>query len=107
MAEFITGKTALIQSDENGEWFTLHSYLREISKDGKAITVCENLPLNYLSIENTTFNKANSRFKRALKSLNTIKAWRVNMMRFAVNFNLGWLWSEKELQTNGFYRRLI
>lgn len=177
MAEFITGKAVLAQSDENGEWFTLHNqlfqdsdgglyfvpryfmtdgytipktlafiggskmewdirpailhdfeckyhkvlrikgislnnlrtqgYLREIVKEGIRITVCENLPVEYLVLEDTTFNKANCRFKRGLDALGSIKSWRVNMMRFAVNFNVGWIWSKKEFDFSRIYRGLV
>ena len=177
MAEYITGKAVLAQSDENGEWFTLHNqlfldnnsklyyvpryfmtdgytipkalafiggskmewdirpailhdfecryhkvlrvqgvsindlrergYLREIDKNGVKITVCENLPVEYLVLEDTTFNRANCRFKRGLQALGSVKPWRVDMMRFAVNFNVSWIWSKKEFDFSKIYRGLV
>lgn len=80
--------------------------IREIQKDGRAIIICEDIPLKYLDVIDVTFSEANNRFKRALKAVN-IKPWRVNMMRFAVNFNIPWLWSKKELDVNKFYKEKI
>lgn len=74
-------------------------YLRtKIKKSGSKkimICVCEDIAVEYLSIEKMTFNQANSRFKRAMQATENLKNWRINMMRFAVNFNVGWIFSKK------------
>ncbi len=81
--------------------------VRDIEKDGKKITVCENIPIEYLSVEKTTFNQTNCRFKRMMKAVGCIKNWRINMMRFAVNFNIGWLFTKNELKLENLYKEFI
>lgn len=81
--------------------------IREIEKENKNITICENIALEYLKTEDVNFNQANNRFKRTLKASKNIKTWRVNMMRFAVNFNLSWVWSIDTLDMNKFYKEMI
>ncbi len=53
-------------------------------------TICRDIPSYYLTVKKSTFNQANSRFKRMMLATSNIPKWRINMMRFAVNFNLGW-----------------
>lgn len=81
--------------------------LRDITKNGITITVCENIEAEFLEIIDSTFNQANSRFKRSLKALDNMKNWRINMMRFAVNFNIGWIFGKKELEIGKIYKDYI
>ncbi len=83
------------------------NYVKEITKNDTKITICEDIPIEYLKVKDTTFNQANNRFKRALKSLGQIKPWRINLMRFAVNFNISWAFSKKELELEKFYKTTI
>ncbi len=75
-------------------------YLRDFKKvkgeEYTIIPVCEDIPIEYLSVEPVTFNQANSKFKRMMKATGNIKNWRINLMRCAVNLNIGWLFSGKE-----------
>lgn len=72
------------------------------------IPVCDDIPIKYLTVKKITFNQANSKFKRMMKATNQIKAWRVVMMRCAVNFNIGWLFSGKsEINLENIYKNVI
>lgn len=71
-------------------------FVKEITKDGQEITVCKNLPLRYLAVRETTFKRVNDKFKRMMEAVGCIAQWRVNLMRFGVNFNIGWLKSGKK-----------
>lgn len=80
--------------------------VREIEKNGILLTICENIPLEYLEVVNVNFSQANNRFKRGLKAVGLTKA-RINMMHFAVYFNFGWLFSKKELDLEKLYKEKI
>lgn len=72
---------------------------------------CLDIPKHYLYVEDISFNKINNIFKQCLLACHTgvIKS---NIMRFAVNFNLGWtrdnlLWKftqKKNIDLNKFYK---
>ena len=72
---------------------------------------CKDIPTHYLYVENVTFNKINDIFKQCLLACHTGVA-KTNIMRFAVNFNLGWardniLWlfkPKKNIDLNKFYK---
>ena len=81
--------------------------LKTIEKNGEIINICENIPIECLTLQKTSFNQTNSRFKRMMKATNCIKSWRINMMRLAVNFNIGWLWNKKEIDLEKIYKELI
>lgn len=81
--------------------------IRTVKKENKSIIVCENVPKEYLEFVETTFNQANSRFKRMMKAVGCIKNWRINMMRFAVNFNIGWLKQKERSTLNNIYKDFI
>lgn len=86
----------------------LRHHTKVIGDEYIIIPVCDDIPIEFLSIEPVTFNQANSKFKRMLKATNNIKNWRINLMRFAVNFNIGWLKSGKEkIDLNRVYKRCI
>lgn len=74
----------------------IHNFKKKIGEEWALIPVCEDIPIEYLSIEHITFNQANSKFKRMMVATDNIKKWRVNLMRCAVNLNFGWLFSGKE-----------
>ena len=68
----------------------------ELRRDGylhihNDLQVCENIPLEFLTLKTTTFNETNNRFLRMLQSLNSISSWRAKLLRFGVNFNVGWI----------------
>lgn len=87
-------------------------YLRDhkkiLGEEWCIIPVCEDIPIEYLSIEPVTFNQANAKFKRMMLATDHIKKWRVNLMRFAVNFNIGWLKSGREkIDLSKIYKGVI
>lgn len=71
------------------------------------IWVCDDIPLNHLSIEDAGFRQCNSIFKELLLACKVGNILS-NTMRFAVNFNLGWLFSANaKLDTNKIYKDFI
>lgn len=67
------------------------------------LSVCDNIPLKFLSIKDTTFLETNKRFLRMLQSVNNIPEWRIELMAKAVNLNASWLWVKHELDLNRLY----
>lgn len=65
--------------------------------------VCENIPLKFLTIKDTTFRETNARFVRMLQSVNNIPEWRRILIGGAVNLNVGWLFSEHFLFKTKIY----
>ena len=86
----------------------LHTKIKSSGSKNIMICVCEDIPIEYLSVEKINFNQVNGRFKRMMQATNNLKIWRINMMRFAVNFNIGWLFSGKiKLDLNKLYKDFI
>lgn len=67
------------------------------------INVCENIPLKFLSVKETTFKQTNERFIRMLASVNNIPAWRRALIGKAVFLNVGWIWSEHYFYKSKIY----
>lgn len=83
---------------------------KELKINGQTLVMpyCEDIPIKYLTVVKTTFNQANSKFKRMMKATGQLKMWRVLMMRFAVNFNVGWLFSGKtKINLDKIYNNII
>lgn len=59
------------------------------------IWVCDDIPIEFLSVEKVGFNEINKIFKEILLACNTGKCL-ANIMRFAINFNIKWLFSGKQ-----------
>ena len=57
-------------------------------KDDKI--VCENIPIKFLKVEKKNKWFIDCMFKRMMKVANNIPSWRINLMRTAVFFNVGW-----------------
>ena len=86
----------------------LRSYKKCFGDEWKLITICDEIPIEYLSIESVTFNQANSKFKRMMKATENIKKWRINLMRAAVNLNINWLKSGKvKIDLTKIYKEVI
>lgn len=66
--------------------------------------VCEDIPLEFLSVQDTTFKETNQRFKRMLKCLYNMSKWQKTLIGNAVNFNIGWLKEPHELHLDRLYR---
>lgn len=97
-----------LSEDELRQKGILRHHTKLIDGDTIVIPVCEDIPIEYLCVERVTFNQANSKFKRMMLATNNIKKWRANLMRFAVNFNIGWLNSGKEkIDLNKIYKGCI
>jgi sensor c-di-GMP phosphodiesterase-like protein len=66
--------------------------------------ICEDIPLQFLSVVDTTFNETNERFRRMLKCLPHIPLWQKALIGNAVNLNVGWLKEPHTLHTDRLYR---
>ena len=66
--------------------------------------ICEDIPLEYISIIDTSFNETNSRFRRMLDCLPNIRKWQKNLIGNAVNLNAGWLTEPHKLNLDRLYR---
>ena len=66
-------------------WLKMNNYLR--LHDNKVI--CEDIPIEYLIIENVSKTWTDNCFKRMMKSVNIPKLQR-NIIRFGVFFNFNW-----------------
>ena len=66
--------------------------------------ICENIPLELLTISDTTFTETNKRFMRMLKSLFNIPKVKAELIGLAVNFNIGWLREPVKLHPERLYR---
>lgn len=76
----------------------------DIDEDNKFMR-CKDIPQEYLIIKDLTFKQVNDKFKRAMEATQSIKQWRINAMRFAVNLNVGWLSSgKKKLSLEKIYK---
>lgn len=68
------------------------------------MTICEDIPLEYIEIVDTSFNDTNARFRRMLDCLENMSEWQKVIIGNAVNFNLMWLFSKRELHTDLIYK---
>lgn len=66
--------------------------------------VCDDIPIEYLTVEDTTFNQTNSRFRRMLDCLENMSEWQKVLIGNAVNFNLFWFLESLELQLDQIYK---
>lgn len=67
------------------------------------ILYCKDIPIEYLHVEDITFNDCNNLFKRCMKD-SGIPSYIYNLYRLGVNFNIGWLFSGKDkLDLNKLY----
>lgn len=53
--------------------------------------ICRDIPIEYLVIEDISFNEVNNLFYRAMKSLISIPKSTDILFRIGVNFNINWL----------------
>lgn len=65
---------------------------------------CDDIPLQYIDIVDTTFNETNSRFRRMLKCADNIPKWQKDVIGNAVNMNIGWLQEPHTLHKDRIYR---
>ena len=71
------------------------NYIETIDVDDKEVDICKDIPIEYLSVVNINFNDTNDLLKEAMLDSN-IPSRYCNLYRFAVNFNLNWLFTGKE-----------
>ena len=82
----------------------IDNYLDDITIDDNDITICKDIPIEYLSVVNVGFNKANNLLKEAMVS-SGIPTRYCNLYRLAVNFNLNWLFTGKDkIDLNKLYK---
>ena len=68
------------------------------------IWVCDDIPLEYLTFVETTFDETNDRFRRMLKCLRNIPKWQRTLIGNSVNLNIGWMKNPCELHKDRLYR---
>lgn len=66
--------------------------------------ICEDIPIECLSIVDTTFKETNARFKRMLDCLLNISKWQKVLIGNAVNLNIGWLAEPHKIHLDRLYR---
>lgn len=82
----------------------IDNYLDDITIDDNDITICKDIPIEYLSVVNIGFNKANNLLKEAMVSSQIPRKY-CNLYRLAVNFNLNWLFTGKDkIDLNKLYK---
>ena len=82
----------------------LHTIVDKYLDDIDDITVCKDIPIKYLKVVKVSFNTCNNLLKEAMKDCNIPKNI-FNLYRFAVNFNLNWLFTGKEhIDLNKLYK---
>ena len=83
------------------------NYIDTIDIEDKEIDVCKDIPIEYLSIVNIGFNDTNNLLKEAMKDSNIPNRY-CSLYRFAVNFNLNWLFTGKDkIDLNKLYKNKI
>lgn len=71
------------------------------------MTVCKDIPIDKLKVLGVTFNKCNNLLKESMKDAG-IPAKAYNLYRFAVNFNVNWLFTGKDkIDLNKLYKENI
>lgn len=65
--------------------------------------VCENIPLEYLEAQKTTFRETNARFARMLKTCKNISKLRYNLITKAVYLNASWILAKHKLDMEELY----
>lgn len=66
--------------------------------------ICEDIPIEFLTVTETTFEETNSRFRRMLGCLPNIPKWQKCLIGNAVNLNIGWLKEPHTLHKDRLYR---
>lgn len=69
---------------------------KHITENKEEVWICEDIPIEFLKVRNTTFKKVNAKFYRMMLAASDIKNWRAKMMFYAVHLNIGWLNSGKK-----------
>lgn len=76
-----------------------------LTYENKVVAICKDIPTEFLEVRDTNFKKVNDKFKRMMEATDLIKPWRIRLMRFAVNFNIGWLSkARKTIDMNKLYQ---
>lgn len=102
-----TIKVNLTESELRNKGY-LRNHTKTLGDEYIVIPICDDIPVEYLCVERVTFNQANSKFKRMMLATDNIKKWRVNLMRCAVNLNIGWVFSGKnKIDLNKIYKECI
>ena len=70
----------------------------------KDMWICEDIPLEFIRINDTTFDETNNRFRRMLKCIDNIPVWQKVLIGNAVNLNVGWLREPHTLYKDRIYK---
>lgn len=76
----------------------------QLLKYESGMWICEDIPLEYLTVIDTTFEETNARFRRMLQCLTNIAQWKREIIGKAVNLNVGWLKEPHTLHKDRLYR---
>ena len=75
-------------------------------KDG--IKICMDIPIEYIKIMPVRFNQCNNLLYDGMRASTTIPSYADKLYRFAVNFNINWLFTGKEqLHKDLVYNKLL
>lgn len=69
----------------------------------RGMFVCEDIPLEYLEAQKTTFRETNARFARMLKTCKNISKLRYNLITKAVYLNASWMLAKHKLNMDELY----
>lgn len=65
-------------------------------REGRWLAICDDVPVEWLEYVPFTKWECDCLFKRLMKATGNLSAYRVNLMRIGVFFNIGWLRSGKK-----------
>ena len=82
-------------------------YLRHKIKDRYTLVpICDDIPIEYLDFQRTTFKDMNERFKRMLKDVG-VTGFKGKLIGNAVYLNIGYLGKKQELVFDSIYKEYI
>lgn len=85
----------------------VYTLVEQYLYDVDDITVCKDIPIDKLRVLGVTFNKCNNLLKVAMKDAG-IPSKAYNLYRFAVNFNVNWLFTGRDkIDLNKLYKETI
>lgn len=83
------------------------NYIDTIDIDDKEVDICRDIPIEYLSVINVDFKTTNDLLKGAMEDVGIPKKY-CRLYRFAVNFNINWLFTGKySIDLNNIYKNKL
>lgn len=81
-----------------------HNLVREyLCKDGKMRTICEDIPMQYLSVVPMKKSEVDNLFKRLMLATGHISEMSATILRIGVFFNLNWWLTNHVVNLENFY----